>query len=73
MHKSLQIKFRQNPKMKDYLKQNSMWYKDLNRTPQNYKKFENAIKDMYKLRTTDKISNAIDNIDLVNNVLNILK
>ena len=66
-------KLKENPKMFEYLKLNSNWYKDLNRSSTNYKKFENAMKDLYKLRTTDKISEAIDNIDLINSVLNVLK
>ena len=73
MQRVLQMKFRENPKMKEYLMLNSQWYKQLNRTPNNYKQFENYIKDLYKIRTTDKISNAIENIDLINSVLNVLK
>ncbi len=72
MQKSLQIKFQENPKMKELLKLNSYWYKDLNRSANNYKKFENAMKDLYKLRTTDKLSDAIENIDLISSVLNVL-
>ena len=73
MQKELQIKFRENPKMFEYLKLNSQWYKDLNRNPLNYKKFEQHIKQIYKLKTTDKISSAIDNIDLISSVLNVIK
>ena len=69
----MQIKLKENPKMLEYLKLNSAWYKDLNRTPTNYKKFENAMKELYKIRTTDKISEAIDNIDIINSVLDVLK
>ena len=72
MQKSLQIKFKENPKMKEYLKLNSHWYKELNRSPNNYKKFENAMKDLYKIRTTDKINGALENIDLISSVLNVL-
>lgn len=73
MQKSLQIKFNENPKMKEYLKLNSHWYKQLNRSSNNYKNFESSIKELYKIRTTDKISDAIENIDLISSVLNVLK
>ncbi len=72
MQKIIQLKLKENPKMKEYLKLNSQWYKDLNRSPNNYKNFENAMKDLYKIRATDKISDAIENIDLISSVLNVL-
>ena len=72
MQKSLQIKFRENPKMKNYLMLNSNWYKQLNRSVTNYKVFESTMKEQYKIRVTDKLGDALDNIDLINNVLNII-
>ena len=60
-------------KLTPYLKENSDWIKYLNRNPKNYALFKNEIKTKYKLRKTDKINNAIENIDLISNVLNILK
>ena len=60
-------------KLFPYLKENSDWIKYLNRNPKNYTLFKNEIKTKYKLRKTDKINNAIENIDLISNVLNILK
>ena len=60
-------------KLLPYLKENSDWIKYLNRNPRNYSLFKNEIKTKYKLRKTDKINNAIENIDLISNVLNILK
>ena len=59
--------------MKEYLKLNSNWYKDLNRSVTNYKNFEQTMKDIYKLRTTDKINDALENIDLISSVLNVIK
>ena len=59
--------------MWDLLKQNSYWLKELNRDSLNVKKFKEDMKIKYKLRTTDKISDAIDNIDLISNVLSALK
>lgn len=72
MQKVLQIKFRENPKMKNFLMLNSHWYKELNRSSLNYKLFESTMKEQYKIRTTDKINDAIENIDLISSVLNVI-
>ena len=57
----------------EYLKENSHYVKDLNRQPQNYELFKNFVKEKYHLRITDKVSNAIDDIELISSVLNTLK
>lgn len=57
-------------KLYDYLKENSYFIKHLIRNPSFYKEFKNYIKEKYQLRVTDKINNAIDNIDLINNIIN---
>lgn len=59
------LELKKDPKMWDLLKQNSYWLKELNRDSLNVKKFKEDMKIKYKLRTTDKISDAIDNIDLI--------
>lgn len=56
-----------------YLKENSNWFKELSRDDNNIYKFIEFTKDKYKLRATDKLSNAIDSIDLISNVLSVLK
>lgn len=67
------LELKKDKKMWDLLKLNSYWVKDLNRNSANLKKFKEDMKVKYKLRTTDKISGAIDNIDLISNVLSALK
>lgn len=67
------LELKKDQKMWDLLKLNSYWVKDLNRDANNIKKFKDDMKVKYKLRTTDKISDAIDNIDLISNVLSALK
>ena len=44
MDLNTQMKLKENPKMYQYLKENSEWYKDLNRNPANYDKFIEFIK-----------------------------
>lgn len=67
------LELKKDKKMWDLLKLNSYWIKDLNRDGNNLKKFREDMKVKYKLRTTDRISDAIDNIDLISNVISALK
>ncbi len=53
-----------------YLKQNSYFIKDLNRHPEYYNEFKRIIKEKYNLRLSDKISSAINDIELVSNIIN---
>ena len=73
MDRSVFFELEKDKKMAELLKYNSYWLKDLNRNPLALKKFREEMKIKYKLRTTDKISDAIDNIDIISNVLNALK
>lgn len=60
-------------KMHEYLRQNSQWYKLLNRNSSNYEPFVKTMKKQYHLNVTDKISDTIDNIDLISSVIQTLK
>lgn len=73
MEKFLQMSFRENPKMFELLKQNSYYFKGLNRGVVDYKKFVSDMKVKYKERTSDKLENIMDNMELVSSVLNVLK
>lgn len=59
-------------KLLPYLKQNSYFIKDLNRHPQNYENFKKIIKEKYNLRLTDKVSNVINDIELVSSIISTL-
>lgn len=54
----------------DYLKQNSNYIKELNRNPDYYKDFKKIIKEKYKLRITDKLSEVVNDIELISNIIN---
>lgn len=73
MEKFLQMSFRENPKMFELLKQNSYYFKGLNRGVVDYKKFVSDMKAKYKERTSDKLESIMDNMELVSSVLNVLK
>ena len=71
MNTEIKKKLDANPKYLELLRMNSYWYKILNR---DYTKYDEFIKDMkikYKLRTIDKIDNAIDMVDLVTKFISI--
>ena len=55
------------------LKENSYYFKELNRGLIDYKKFNEDMKIKYKERVTDKINNVVENMDMINSVLEILK
>lgn len=69
----LQQKLNEDKKMDSFLKENSYWIKELNRREDNYKLFISAMKEKYHLKVTDKINNAIDNMDLITGILDSLK
>lgn len=73
MEKFLQMSFRENPKMFELLKQNSYYFKGLNRGVVDYKKFVSDMKVKYKERASDKLESIMDNMELVSSVLNVLK
>lgn len=73
MELELQKKLLDTPKMYQYLKENSYWIKYLNRNPTLYKEFQDKMKELYHERTTDKLNDVIDNIDLISSVLSSLK
>ena len=73
MQVSALLELKKDKKMFDLLKVNSYWIKELNRDPINIKAYKDDMKVKYRLRATDKISDAIDNIDIISNVLSALK
>lgn len=67
------IELRKDAKMMELLKYNSYWLKELNRNPLAVNDYKKAMRIKYRLRASDKISDTIDNIDIISNVLNALK
>lgn len=62
-----------NPDYKKYLRNNSYWYKTLLRNPNLFDLFIEEVKEKYKLRTSDKISDIIDKIDMVSKFIDVLR
>ncbi len=68
----LQKKILETPKMYQYLKENSFYIKYLNRDPAFYNQFVKNMRELYHDRVTDKIGDALDNLDLITHVLSSL-
>ena len=66
-------KIRENEKLLDHLKEQSYWLKELNRNPTSYKAFVEQMKIIYKERPTDKISSAIDSIDIISTLIDTIE
>lgn len=59
--------------LKRFIRENSYWYKELNRNPNSFKYFVEEMKIKYKLTVSDKINRTIDNINMVSSFLDVLK
>jgi hypothetical protein len=73
MNLDIQFKINSNTYLQSYIRENSHWYKILNRYPERFNQFADEMKEKYKLRTTDKINDFIDKIGMISTVLNTLK
>lgn len=73
MELDIQFKIKNNPNYLRYIREYSEWYKILNRNPQAFKTFEEEVKEVYKLRPTDRIGKALDTIEVIQNVLSSMK
>lgn len=62
-----------NPNIYKYLRENSYWYKYLNRNPLMIKELEKEMKDKYKLTPKDKVEKISRNLDMISQVLEVLK
>lgn len=73
MSLELQFKIKNNPNYIKYLRENSYWYKELNRNPNIFPLFEEKVKETYKLRPSDRFEKVINTIDMLQTVLSSLK
>ena len=73
MSLELQYRINSDPRLKQFLRENSYWYKYLNRSNTYLKPFISDMKVKYKLKTTDKINKLTNNISMVRTFLDVLK
>ncbi len=69
----LQQKLKEDKKFKKYFDENSNQVKYFNRNPEYYKTFMKDMKELYKERTTDKLSDALNTIEIVSSIIDTLK
>ncbi len=73
MAPELMIKISNDVNLHNYLKNNSYWYKYLNRDKNSFKSFYNAYKLNDRSEKIGKASSVVDTLGTVNNILKILK
>lgn len=73
MNISVQLQIRNNPNYQRFLRENSQWYKILNRNPEYFNNFIEEMKKKYRLTTTDKINNVIEKFQLIRKFMNIIE
>ncbi len=73
MQLDIMFKIKQDAKLYAYLRKNSIWYKYLNRDPNNYKMLLEEYKKVNRINKTNKISETIENLDMVSNILKVLE
>lgn len=64
----IQYKIKNNKNYVRFLRENSNWYKYLNRNPVNFKFFEEEVKTIYQLRPTDKINKVMNTIEMLQTI-----
>ena len=62
-----------NPLIYNYLREESHWYKELNRDSKYLKVIEEAAKKKYKLTPQDKIEKLSQKIELISTFIDVLK
>lgn len=68
-----QIIVRSNPNIYRFLREESYWYKYLNRDPNSIKDLEKAMKVKYKLTTEDKLEKLNQSMNLIHSFMDVLK
>ena len=66
-------KIKSNNNLHRYIRENSYWYKLLNRNPSLINKMEEDMKKKYKLTFEDKIDDLNNNINLVKGFMDVIK
>lgn len=62
-------KIKEDPKMYEYLHNHSFWYRELNRSVDNYASFEKSFKEYKRLQSMEKVNSTIENIELLSNLI----
>ena len=69
----LQYRILSDKNLSNFLKDYSYWYKYLNRSDEYFSDFVYDMKDKYKLKASDKFNKMLDNINMLQTFLDVLK
>lgn len=69
----LQNRIYSDNNLKRFLYEESYWYKYLNRDSRYFNDFAKNMKNKYKLNTSDKLNQMLNNIGMLQTFLNVLK
>ena len=70
---STQVKILNVKNYYEYLKRDSMFIKELNRGEINFVKFDEFVKNKYTLKIGDRVNKALENVENITNLFNVLK
>ena len=73
MQVETRLKIKSNPNLYRYLRENSYWYKYLNRSPIFLKRLEEEMKEKYRLRSVDKIENISNTMKMIQSFLEVMR
>ena len=65
----LQFKIKENENYLRYLRQHAQWYKILNRTPWEFKRFEEEVKREYHLSKVDRLERVFNTFEMLEKIL----
>lgn len=68
-----QILIRNNPNIYQFLRENSYWYKYLNRNPSSIKELEKRMKEKYKLTTEARLEKLNERMGLIHSFMDMMK
>ena len=68
-----QIIIRSNPNLYRFLREESYWYKYLNRDPNAIKEMEKAMKNKYKLTIQDRLEKLNRSMSMIHSFMNMMK
>ena len=70
---STQIKVLNTKNYYNYLKDNSMFFKELNRGEYNFALFDKYVKKKYSLMLSDRINKALESVGNIYDFVNLIK
>lgn len=69
----LQLKINADQRLKSFIRRYPNWYKLLNRNPLLYNEFVKAMKETFKITTTDKLNKTLNSISMLQTFIEVLK